>query len=430
MAPVYTEFMKIAIFGLARSGLAAFNFIQQKTQHEVFLVNLGSPESWSCWDDIKDNIPLDHCYDQEKASDLFANVDQIILSPGIPRNHSVLKAALDKGVELISEIEFAYRNSDIPVVGITGTNGKTTTTTMVGEVLKKAGKEIFIGGNIGIPYSDILLADKKYDYAIIELSSFQLESIQSFHPKVAIFLNATENHMERYDSFADYVAAKYEIFKNQTSDDIALIHPELEATNLKAKVEKIHSLDKFDYTQSKLVGEHNKMNFYCAYKVCEFLGIDNLDILFQKFINEFTGVALRLQYITTYNGLHIYNDGKSTNDAATVAAINSFSKEENLYLALGGQPRSQKTSLGESLKGLKITKVFAFGDAKDLVESALSNEYEIIKFANISEIFEYIKTQKLTGNFLFSPAFPSFDQYKNYEIRGEHFTNLTLELIK
>lgn len=423
--------MKIAIFGLARSGLAAFKYIHQKSLAEVFLINQGAPEIWSCWDEISSLIDRDHCIDQENAQDIFTNVDQIILSPGIPREHNALRLAHENNIPIISEIEFAYSHSDIPVVAITGTNGKTTTTTMVSEILKKAGLKVFMGGNIGIPYSELLLKDEKFDYAIIELSSFQLESIQNFHAHIAMFLNITENHMERYTSLEDYKNAKYRIFNKQTDSDYAIIQKELDEDWIRSQKFYIEALDHFDYSKSKLVGPHNKMNFYCAYKVCEILKVNNLNTLFQDFINEFTGVPLRLQYITNYQGLNIYNDGKSTNDAATVAAVDSFAdSSEDLFLALGGQPRSESTSLNESLKGKRITKVFAFGDARELVASALKNQFEVIQFEGLIEVFDYLKTHELSGNFLFSPAFPSFDQYKNYEIRGEHFTKLAIELSK
>lgn len=428
MRGVYTEKMKIAIFGLARSGLSAFRYLKEKTQHEVFLVNRGAPCDWECWEQIKDDIEEDHCLNQDDACDLFASVDQLILSPGIPREHPALTHALEQKVEIISEIEFAYRHSDIPVVGITGTNGKTTITTMIGEALALAGKAAFICGNIGRPYSDILLAKEKYDYAIVELSSFQLESIKDFHPHIAILTNITPNHAERYQTFASYREAKYHIFDNQTAEDFSLIGEGLDVDSIQAQVERIHPLDHFDYSHSHLIGPHNKMNFFCAYKVCEFLGVENLSELFQKFINQFTGVAFRLQYIRSFNGLKIYNDGKSTNDAATLAAVKSFEAMGSLYLALGGQPRSHTTTLNTTLKDLAITEIFAFGEASELICKAMENEFKVRSFKNLEEMFSYIKSAKLAGNFLFSPAFPSFDQYKNYELRGEHFTNLARNL--
>lgn len=419
--------MKIAIFGLARSGLSAYRFLKQKTDHEVFLVNQGDPKSWECYKQVKDH-PEDHLIDQAGAEDLFACVDQIILSPGIPRYAPVLQKALNSRVQLISEIEFAFRHSDIPVVGITGTNGKTTTTTMIGHALELAGKKVFICGNIGRPYSELLLEQSQYDYAIVELSSFQLESIDTFHPKVSMILNITQNHAERYDGFESYHQAKYNIFKNQTNEDFVLINQGLSTEGIKGEIEQIKPLEGFDYSKSYLVGSHNKMNFYCAYKVLEYLDIDNRDEVFQKFINDFKGVELRLEFITEYNGLKIYNDGKSTNDAATLAAVSSFQDEENLYLILGGQLRSNKLTLNETLKGQKIKKVLAYGEAKDLVKENLSSDFVVETFETIADIFEMIKTTKPNGVLLFSPAFPSFDQYKDYVARGVHFSELAKAL--
>jgi len=420
--------MKIAIFGLARSGLSVLNYLNAKTDHEVYLVNSGEPSSWNNWDDIQNKVLAERCLAEENAAKIFSQMDMIILSPGIPRYHSALKVAISAGVEVISEIEFTFRHSDIPVVAITGTNGKTTTTTMIGEVLAKAGLKVFVCGNIGIPYADLLMLDHKPDYAIVELSSFQLESVQNFHAKIALYLNATDNHAERYKNFNDYKEAKYQIFINQDESDHVIIKKDLDRDSILAKKIYIQALESFDYSQSKMIGEHNKENFFCAYKVCQLLDVENLDVIFQQFINDFTGVELRLQYLREFNGLEIYNDGKSTNTAATCAAVSSFEPGPSLYLALGGQLRSASTDLGEALKNSAITEVLAFGEAKELISEVFEGVFPVRKFNDLRELAAFLKESQLSGNLLFSPAFPSFDQYKNYELRGREFTQLILAL--
>lgn len=415
--------MKIAIFGMARSGLSAYKFIKSKTDYDVYLVNSGEPSSWACFELIK--ADLDKAFDQDHALDILGTMDKIVLSPGIPRDHDVLAKAHEKNIPIISEIEFAFSHSDIPVVGITGTNGKTTTTTMIGEALTIFGKKVFVCGNIGRPYSDLLLENDKYDFAIVELSSFQLESIETFHPKISIFINITENHTERYNQFESYLEAKKNIFKNQTKDDFSIIGMELDLIPESIKIEP---LIKFDYSKSKLVGNHNKSNFFCAYKVCEILKVKHLDENFQKFIDNFSGVEFRLQYIHTFNDLNIYNDAKSTNDAATVSAIEAFDKDEDLYLCLGGKLRTDSISLDRALKGLFITEIFVFGEASNLLEEKLI-DFKIRTFKDIEEIIRYIKTATLKGNLLFSPAFPSFDQFKDYVDRGNSFTKLVNSIL-
>jgi len=415
--------MKIAIFGMARSGQSVFKFLTKKSTDEVFVINQGEPTSWECYELVKGH--LDHCYKQSEALDLLAQMDLIVLSPGIPRYVEELKLALETGVSVISEIEFAYRYSDIPVIGITGTNGKTTTTTMIKEALESFGKRAFACGNIGIPFTEILLSDESYDYAVVELSSFQLESIDTFHPFISIIINITKSHMERYDSIEDYKNAKLNILKNQNSSDYAICGLEVQTD---AKVIEIKPLKSFDFTKSKVIGEHNKYNFFCAYEVCRLLSLPDLDTTFQSFIDDFKGVSLRLEYIGEYQGLSIYNDGKSTNDAATVAAVNSFLSSEGLYLILGGQLRSGDISLQKSLGGKKIKKILAFGEARDVIKKELK-EYDVICFESLEYIFDYVCSNNLKGSLLFSPAFPSFDQYKNYEIRGARFTQLSRDLL-
>jgi UDP-N-acetylmuramoylalanine--D-glutamate ligase len=421
--------MKIAIFGLARSGLAAFNFLQTKPEIDVYLVNQGEPSTWANYNELKEKIDQAKMLNQDKALNLLAQMDEIILSPGIPRSHAALVKALEVNVPIISEIEFAYRNSsDIPVIGITGTNGKTTTTTMIGELLQKAGKRVFVGGNIGRPYSEILFSRDQYDVAVIELSSFQLESIVTFKPHIALLLNITHNHTERYDKHDDYVKAKYELFKNQKEQDFVLIHPSLTIPKNRAQVATIPALVDFDFSQSHLVGEHNKSNFACAYQVAKWLGIENLASLFQNFINEFSGVEFRLQFIREFQGLKIYNDGKSTNDAATVAAIDAFNPSEPLYLILGGQPRTQSTTLQNSLRGKNLQKVFVFGGAQQLVSEAIKDQFWVECYPDLVTLMKAIKRQNLRGNLVFSPGFPSFDLYKDYVSRGNHFTELVNQL--
>lgn len=414
--------MKIAIFGMARSGQSVFKHIIHKTSDEVFCVNQGDPNSWSCFDLVREHI--DKCYAQSNSANILSDMDLIVLSPGIPRSVKELDLAHSRKIPVISEIEYAFRHSDIPVVGITGTNGKTTTTTMIAQALEQFDKKPFICGNIGIPYTDLLLAQKGFDFAIVELSSFQLESIDKFHPNIAILINITNSHMERYDSVSDYTQAKMNIFKNQTSKDFAITGVDVKTQAQKINIE---ALDGFDFSHSKIIGEHNKYNFFCAYKVCEILKLSDLDVNFQKFINSFKGVGLRLEYVSEYNGLSIYNDSKSTNDAATVAAVDSFSKSENLYLILGGQLRSNDLTLESSLKNKSITKIFAFGEAARLIKNVIK-EYDVIVFENLEEIFDYLKNNNLSGNLLFSPAFPSFDQFDNYEDRGARFNELANQL--
>lgn len=420
--------MKIAIFGLARSGLAALKFLVNHTNHEVFVINQGNPRSWENFSEVTKYISMDHCITQIAADELLASMDQIILSPGIAITNKTLQKALDNNIEIISEIELAFQYSNVPVIAITGTNGKTTTATMVAEVLKMSGKKVFLGGNIGIPYCEIF--NDPYDLAVIEVSSFQLENIKTFKPHIAMLLNISENHAERYESIESYTKAKYELFKNMKKEDFVLLGEDLSKESIKANVSKIRDLSSFDFGKSKLVGNHNKKNFFCAWKVLEILKIPNRTQLMQDFINEFKGVNYRLQFIDQVGDTKFYNDAKSTNNNATVSAVKAFQEsDEDLYLILGGKLRSDKVDILSSLIGLKIKEIFTIGEAAQKLQDNLSTHYKTLTFENLEELFKVFEIKKVKGVVLFSPAFPSFDQYDNYEKRGEHFNEM-VEMLK
>ena len=409
--------MKIALFGLGRSGLSVYNFLKNRALDEIYLINSGEPQSWACYDLVK----AEHTYSDVGDLSFIKALDFIVLSPGIPRTHSALDIAHKNSIPIISEIEFAYLNSDIPIVGITGTNGKTTTTTMIGDILSRLGLKVFVCGNIGRPFSDLLLEQDSYDYAIVELSSFQLESINKFHPLIAVHLNLSANHMERYSSIEDYKVAKDEIFKNQISEDLAITFSKNGPT--KAQNIIIKEITGFDLSHSKLVGEHNKTNFFCAYEVAKFISKRNIDKEFQGFINEFTGVEFRLQFLASAHGINFYNDAKSTNSAATIAAVAAFENIENLSLILGGKLRDNSIDIQHEIDFSKLKNVFVFGEARDLLQENI-NSSNLHTFEKLEDIFDYVKLKKIEGDLVFSPAFPSFDQYKNYEERRRHFTDL------
>lgn len=426
---------KVAIFGMGKSGKAAVA-LAKKLKQDYYAVNKGPVDSWYESENMSSLTGRCQCYSEEDFAQHFAKMDQIVISPGIPTSHVALKAAEAKGVPILSEIEYAnLQTKDIPVIAITGSNGKTTTTTMIAEALKKANKTVFCGGNIGVPYCDLALSGEKVDYAIIEVSSFQLETIHEFHPKIGLILNVVPNHSERYDDVHDYAKAKFRMLKNMTLEDhlvLGLENPylkDIEAHPVQKdffqKGELPQSFrQKFSFKNAKVRGEHNEANFYAAYKVLELLKIDNLDNLFQEFINEFGGVAHRLEYVLTYNGLAVYNDAKSTNTLATTTAIKAFKDSvEPLFLILGGKLRNESDKVLSDLLPFKknIARIFTIGDVAHRLVLELGNDFKVTEAGELKKVFELVKAEKLQGNLVFSPAFPSFDQFKNYVERGEKF---------
>ena len=346
----------------------------------------------------------------------FSKAELIILSPGIPREHSLLKGHLGK---VISEIELGFQliDSKAPIVAITGSNGKTTVTTMVSEFLKSKGKSVFCGGNIGRPFCDLFLEGQNPDVIVLELSSFQLESINEFKPDVAAILNIVPTHMERYQSFDDYKKAKHELVKN-LKDPSKVYLGEGTLKEFKSGI----SLDEidFDFSKGKVRGEHNQLNFKVAYALCEKVLSDLSINEFQRFVESFSGVKHRLEYLGEKEGVKVYNDSKSTNITATITAIKSFN--EPVSLVLGGKVRNENDRFLKDLLPFKdqVKEIFLIGEAQDKLLKELSPDFAVIRI----ELKNIFKQNFQTNTLVFSPAHPSFDQFKNFEQRGEFLRNI------
>jgi UDP-N-acetylmuramoylalanine--D-glutamate ligase len=434
---------KVTVFGMGRSGVAAVNLLQ-KLEADVYAVNQGDVAEW----EHKDGLALsrEKLVSQSAASSLFAESELIVISPGIPSTHPVLQAAVAKKVKIISEIELAYQVcSQVPVIAITGTNGKTTTTTMISEALILSGKKVFCGGNIGVPYCEMalkVLGGEKFDYAVIEVSSFQLETIETFHPHVSLMLNLTENHGERYEGLEDYGRAKLHILRNQTQADHLIVGEESGEQWLswaQAHPMKIHRFSKkrlapdflsaFDFSQTRLVGGHNRANFYCAYKTLSLLGLESRP-LFQQFINEFKGVSHRLEFVREWEGLKIYNDAKSTNAEAIVTALSAFEGQRDLVLVMGGKLRSENDHFLTSLQPFKnnIQLILTMGETAARLQAEFKEHFKVERVDSLEGLKVRLLKKDLKGVVVFSPGHPSFDQFKNYIDRGEKFKAVMLSL--
>lgn len=434
---------KVAVFGMGKSGVAAVK-LAKKYRQDLYAVNSGPVECWFESSGLSSILEICSCYSEEDFSAHFHKMDEIVISPGIPTTHPALKQAVEKGVKIISEIEYAYRElKHIPVIAITGTNGKTTTTTMITEALRKAQKNVFCGGNIGVPYCELALSEDKVDYAVIEISSFQLETIEEFHPHIGLILNIFPNHSERYGEVYDYAKAKFRLLLNMTKDDELILgtenpylkdiesHPAHKTFFTKGNL-PLEFKAMFDFSQARARGEHNEANFYAAFKVLEILRIPDLKNLFQEFINEFAGVAHRLEFVLEKNGLSVYNDAKSTNALATTTAIAAFKdSREPLYLILGGKLRNENDKLLPDLMAFKnqIQEIFTIGDVTERLFEELKNDFKVTKANDLKNVLKIAKDRDLKGHLVFSPAHPSFDQFKNYVDRGEKFKTWTKEAL-
>jgi len=438
LPPELQNLQRVSVFGMGKSGVAAVRLLKS-VGIETHAINEGAVDVWRAKDGLDAILSSEYLHTQDDALEIFASSGLIVISPGIPTTHPALAMANAAGVMVISEIELAYWFCrSVPVVAVTGTNGKTTTTTMIFEALKLAGKKVFCGGNIGIPYCEMAekaWAGETFDFAVIEVSSFQLETIRAFHPRIGLMLNLTPNHSERYTSVEDYGRAKLRLLLNMQAGDDLIVGEEAgdwiewsagtKATRHVFAKKNLPAdfLKRFDFSKGVLVGAHNRANYFCAWKTLTLLDIPDLDRLFQNFIEKFAGVEHRLEYVGTFDGLKVYNDAKSTNGEATRTALAAFEGSEDLFLIVGGKLRNETDRLLPDLLAFKgrVKKIFTIGMTADRLVKELSGDFVTEAAHTLDQVFQLAKTQRLQGNLVFSPAHPSFDQFKNYVDRGQQF---------
>ncbi|MBC7540940.1 MAG: UDP-N-acetylmuramoyl-L-alanine--D-glutamate ligase [Bacteriovorax sp.] len=442
---------KVAVFGLGVSGLSAVRFLKV-LEAKIIAINSGEIHTWAKGG-VLDYLTLNDCFSENDPhlKTVLDGIDLVILSPGIPRDHPLLNSLIgtlaDKKIPVWGEIELAYRYLEMtnqlrPIIGITGTNGKTTTTTFLGEMIELDHKKVFVGGNIGVPFCDyaydVYSKKEQADFILLELSSFQLESIDHFHVNIAMILNLYQNHGERYTSIEDYGQSKFNITNRFTNDDL-LIYPEDFtfvadwAKSQKGKKKTINTqypVSEFDLSKFKLPGIHNKVNLNFILIAAEALGLSKRSI--QASIDTFGGVHHRIEFVNGLVGLpHFvaYNDAKSTNWDATITAVKAMEgMKGNLYLVIGGKKRGHGDSLLPYLDFLKdrVHSFYLIGEMGEEIEAEIKGLVSYQVTGTLEKTVEDLRVNKKDeqGIILFSPGFPSFDQFKNYVHRGEHFVGL------
>ncbi len=438
---------KVTVIGVGVSGLASLK-LAQALGATITAVNSGNVDQWAPkLAELKDCTTIGQS--DPKLSRALADSDLIVLSPGIARESSFLEESLEKNIPVISEIELAYRSIDLDstkVISVTGTNGKTTTVTIIDILARGAGKEVFLGGNIGTPlatYALEILEKRRSiaDVIILELSSFQLESMVSFKSDVAAVLNISENHGERYNRVLDYALAKFHITDRMNQNEKVFIgdlgvfekefHPSCEVVKLHTP-SSLGSIDPSLESRFHLIGEHNLSNLKFATTLLESVGVNwRLGI---ETLSNFHGVSFRLQKRPGKTNLKIFNDAKSTNWEATLTALKAsvFSYPNlKINLILGGQLRGHGDELGSKLDEYKenISRLYFYGESGKLLFNESGSKFNCEYFKSLDEVIECIKNISETEVVLFSPAFPSFDLYKNYIKRGEHFDKLVNEYL-
>lgn len=371
--------------------------------------------------------------------------DLIVASPGIALAHPSLSAAADAGVEIVGDIELFCREAQAPIIAITGSNGKSTVTSLVGEMAKAAGLNVGVGGNIGLPA--LMLLDPERELYVLELSSFQLETTSSLRAVAATILNVTEDHMDRYPlGLQQYRAAKLRVYENAraciVNADDALTMPVRGAddrcisfgvdvgdyhlnrqqgeTWLRVKGEKV-----LNVKEMKISGQHNYSNALAALALADAAGLPRASSL--KALTTFTGLAHRFQQVLEHNGVRWINDSKATNVGSTEAALNGLQLDGTLYLLLGGDGKSADfTPLSRYLTGDNV-RLYCFG--RDGAQLAALRPDVAVQTETMEQAMRQIAPQVLPGDMvLLSPACASLDQFKNFEQRGDVFARLAKEL--
>jgi len=376
-------------------------------------------------------------------------VDLLIPSPGVAASNLLLQEAQARDIPILSEIEIAYRFLHAPLVAITGTNGKSTTTTLVGEIFKANGTKVFVGGNIGAPL--IGFVSDRWDWGVAEISSFQLEWSEAFRPKIAVLLNLTEDHLDRYADFAAYCRAKERIFAAQKNDDVAVLNRDdplvwemrrriaarvvsfgfsearegVFATADEIIWRDASKEEKFPLRRVKIQGVHNVENMMAAIAVAKTAGIPREAI--QKTLEEFSGLEHRLEFVREINGVRYYNDSKGTNVGAVAKSLASFSAPV-ILIAGGVDKDGDYAPLGDEIKR-KVHRLVLFGAAKNRIAKALGGLTETVSVDSLDAAVRDAAERARPGDVvLLSPACSSFDMFKNYAERGKAFKNLVRAL--
>ena len=403
----------ITIIGLGKTGLSCVEYLQSQ-QANIRVIDTRQHPAGA--DKLPKNVPL---HTGSLNQQWLLESDIIVISPGLAVKTPEIQTALSAGVEVIGDIELFCRAATKPIVGITGSNGKSTVTTLVYEMAKAAGIKVGMGGNIGIPALSLLNED--CDLYVLELSSFQLETTYSLKAAAATVLNVTEDHMDRYVDLEDYRQAKLRIYHNA---ETAVVNLEDKLTFGEAENGKQYLMAKEEVIlpcgEVTLVGRHNYMNILAATALAQAVGI-SLEAI-RTALRQFKGLDHRFQLAHQANGVRWINDSKATNVGSTVAALAGLYVEGTLHLLLGGDGKGADFSELADLINQPYISTYCFGrDGKQL--AALSSQSHL--FETMEQAISFLRPHLKAGDMvLLSPACASLDQFASFEKRGEEFTRL------
>ena len=436
---------KILVVGAGKSGVASANFLSGRGETVVLTDSKPDPDL---------PYPLDERVVRAFAPDddhaLLDGVQEVVLSPGVPLTVPLLQLAALRAIPIVGEIELAYRYLKGTVIAVTGSNGKSTTTALIGEILRVAGRQPIVAGNIGQPLIAALDLARPRTY-VLELSSFQLETVDTFRADIALLLNITPDHMDRYAHFDLYAAAKYRIFRNQRPADVAIANAadrrELPRDGMarqwrfsaSKRVEQGAFLDgdqlvlklggderRIARSLLKLEGNANVENALAAWLAARAAGVDDMSV--QIAFGSFDGLPHRMVLVRERDGVRYVNDSKGTNVDATLKSLEGFAPS-SVILILGGKDKAGEFERMRALVQEKTRTVLTIGAAAERIAAALEGAATIVPVGDMQHAIEWASQHARAGEtVLLSPACASFDQYRNFEHRGEHFEALVRAL--
>nr|WP_318246231.1 UDP-N-acetylmuramoyl-L-alanine--D-glutamate ligase [Bacillus sp. PS06] len=438
----------ILVLGLAKSGFAAADVLHSLGAKVT--VNDQKPYEENVTAQALEAKGIKVICGGHPISILDDHFDIVVKNPGIPYSNPIVKLALEKNIQVITEVEIAYYLTDAPFIGITGSNGKTTTTTLIYEMFKEGNKQPLIAGNIGTVACEVARNSEPDNVIVTELSSFQLMGVPTFSPKVAVLLNIFDAHLDYHGTKQEYVKAKGNIFKNQSKDDYSVINAddaEIVSIAKQSQAKKVYFstskvLESGAYVKDghvyfdqeaimtvssiALPGKHNLENILAAVAVAKIMNVDHTAII--HVLTTFTGVKHRLQYVETINGRKFYNDSKATNILATKKAISAFTQP--LILLAGGLDRGNEfDELIPELKNVKT--LIVFGETADKISKA-ARVAGIDTIKHVDNVEKAVQMAYALSEdkdvILLSPACASWDQYKTFEERGDIFINAVHKL--
>ena len=397
------------VWGLGKSGTSAVELLKEKKERVIE----GDDARGDRWEEF------------------IEETDTLVLSPGVPPSHPLWKEALRRDIEIIGELELAWRFFKGKAIAITGTDGKSTTTRLTYEILKRSIPNVYECGNTGTPFSDIVRKNGDC-VAVLEVSSFQGKTLRTFRPSVGAFLNFSPDHLDWHPNIEDYLSSKRNIFSRQKDSDLFIAgSDQREVIDTPTMARKIRATElpmPFEPSEIPIRGRHNLINAHVASLIALNLGIE--EEVIRQAVKEFKGLPMRMELIGRFKGIEIYNDSKSTTPHSLRAGLESF-PDGSVILIAGGKDKGADFSIMREAVKRKVKCAVLIGETREIIREAIKDLCEVHTADNLKEAVDLAFKRARAGDFiLFSPGCSSFDMFDSYVHRGEVFNRLVRDIIR